>query len=80
MTEAVPWLRRLVAGLSTQRPGFDPGSVHVEFEVDTGIDFFFQSISGFFCQFHSTCAPFLGNIKKLIIFLSIFIARLHNKP
>jgi len=27
---AVPWLRRLVAGLSTRRPGFDHVSVHVE--------------------------------------------------
>jgi hypothetical protein len=31
---AVPWLRRLVAGLSTRRPGFDPGLVHVGFMVD----------------------------------------------
>jgi hypothetical protein len=32
--QAVPWLRRLVAGLSPRRPGFDPGSVHVGFVVD----------------------------------------------
>jgi hypothetical protein len=31
----VPWLRRLVAGLSPRRPEFDPGSVHVGFVVDT---------------------------------------------
>jgi hypothetical protein len=31
---AVPWLRRLVAGLSPRRPGFDSESVHVEFVVD----------------------------------------------
>jgi hypothetical protein len=31
---AVPWLRRLVVGLSPRRPGFDPGSVHVGFVVD----------------------------------------------
>jgi len=31
---AVPWLRRLVAGLSPRRPGFAPGSVHVGFVVD----------------------------------------------
>ena len=31
---AVPWLRRLVAGLSSRRPGFDPGSVRVGFVVD----------------------------------------------
>jgi hypothetical protein len=30
----VPWLRRLVAGLSPRRPGFDPLSVHVVFVVD----------------------------------------------
>jgi hypothetical protein len=28
---AVPWLRRLVAGLSPQRLEFAPGSVYVEF-------------------------------------------------
>jgi hypothetical protein len=28
---AVPWLRRLAAGLPLRRPGFDPGSVHVGF-------------------------------------------------
>ena len=32
--QAVPWLRRLVAGLSPRRPGFDLGSVHVGFVVD----------------------------------------------
>jgi hypothetical protein len=32
--EAVPWLRRLAAGLPPWRPGFDPGSVHVGFVVD----------------------------------------------
>ena len=30
----VPWLRGLVTGLSTQRPGFDPRSVHMRFVVD----------------------------------------------
>jgi hypothetical protein len=33
-TLAVPWLRRLAAGLPPRRPGFDPGSVHVGFVVD----------------------------------------------
>jgi hypothetical protein len=28
------WLRRLVSGLSTRRPGFVPGSVHVGFVVN----------------------------------------------
>jgi hypothetical protein len=31
---AVPWLRRLVAGLPPRMPWFDPGSVHVGFVVD----------------------------------------------
>jgi hypothetical protein len=31
---AVPWLRSLVAGLSPQRPGFAPWSIHVGFVVD----------------------------------------------
>jgi hypothetical protein len=31
---AVPWLRRLVAGLSSRSPGFAPGSIHVGFVVD----------------------------------------------
>jgi hypothetical protein len=34
LKEAVPWLRRLVAGLSPRRPGFNPGSVNVGFVVD----------------------------------------------
>jgi hypothetical protein len=32
--KAVPWLRWLVAGLSPQRTGFDPASVHMGFVVD----------------------------------------------
>jgi hypothetical protein len=32
--EAMPWLRRLVSGLSPRRPGLDPGSFHVGFVVD----------------------------------------------
>ena len=31
---AVPWLRRLLAGLPLQRPGFNPGLVHVGFVVE----------------------------------------------
>ena len=30
----VPWLRRLVAGLSAHKPVFDPRSIHVGFIVD----------------------------------------------
>jgi hypothetical protein len=34
MRAAVPWLKRLVAGLTPRRPGFAPGLVHVEFVED----------------------------------------------
>jgi glycosidase len=34
LSEAVPWLRRLVAGLSPRRTGFATGSIHVGFVVD----------------------------------------------
>jgi hypothetical protein len=30
----MPWLRRLVAGLSLRKPGFHAGSVHVGLMVD----------------------------------------------
>jgi hypothetical protein len=30
----VPWLRRLVAGLSSQSPGFASGKIHVGLVVD----------------------------------------------
>jgi hypothetical protein len=41
---------------------------------------FSPSTSVFPCQFHSTGAPLLGKMKKLIILLFIFITGLHNKP
>jgi hypothetical protein len=69
--KAVPWLRRLVAGLSPRRPGFDPGSVHVGFVVDKVAlgQVFSPSTSVFPCQFDCTGAPLLVKIKKkLIIF------------
>jgi hypothetical protein len=74
---AVPWLRRLVAGLPPRRPGFDPGSVRVGFVVDKVAlgQVFLPSTSVFPCQIHSTGAPLLGKMKKLIIFLFIFITR-----
>jgi hypothetical protein len=68
----VPWLRRLVAGLSPQRPGFEPWSVHVGFVVDK------VALGQVFpCQFHSTGVPLLGKNKKKII---AFVTGLHNKP
>jgi hypothetical protein len=45
---AVPWLRRLVAGLSPRRPGFDLRSVHVGFVVDkVALGRFFPEYFGF---------------------------------
>jgi hypothetical protein len=42
---------------------------------------FSSSISSDFpCQLHSTGAPLLRKMKKLIIFLFIFITGLHNNP
>jgi hypothetical protein len=51
---AMPWLRRSVAGFSPRRPGFAPGSVHVEFVVDKVAlgQIFLLSIS--FCR----CSPY----------------------
>jgi hypothetical protein len=71
------WLRRLVAGFSPRRPGFDPGSVRVGLVVDkVALYGFSPSTSVFPCQFHSTGVPLLGKTKKTLI---IFITGLHNK-
>jgi hypothetical protein len=43
-------------------------------------DRFFSELSLFPFQFHSTGAQLLGKMKKLIIFLFIFITGLHAKP
>jgi hypothetical protein len=34
VVKAMPWLRLLLAGLSPQRPGFAPKTVHARFAVD----------------------------------------------
>jgi hypothetical protein len=62
----MPWLRRLVAGLSPRRPGFDPWLLHVGFMVDKVAlgQVFPPSTSVFSCQFHSTGAPLLGKMKE----------------
>jgi hypothetical protein len=72
---AVPWHRRLVAGLSSRRPGFDPASVHVRFMVDKVAlgQVFFPKYLGFACQFHATGAPLHGKTEKII-------TGLHEKP
>jgi hypothetical protein len=43
-------------------------------------DRFFPEHFGFLCLFHSTGAPLLEKMKKLIILLFIFFTGLHNKP
>jgi hypothetical protein len=54
----------------------------VRFVVDKVVlgQVFPPSTSVFACQYHSTGAPLLGKMKKLMIFLFIFITGLHNKP
>jgi hypothetical protein len=63
---AVPWLRRLVAGLSPRRFGFDPGSVHVGFVVDKVAlgQVFSPCTSVSPCQYHSTGTSLLVKTKK----------------
>jgi hypothetical protein len=77
--EAVPRLRRLVAGLSPRRPG-------VRSQVKSMWDLrwtkwhwdrFFSELSIFPCRFHSTGAPLIVKIgkKKLLIFIIIGVAQ-----
>jgi hypothetical protein len=48
--QAVAWLKVLVAGLSSRRPGFDPLSVHVSYIVnEVHWDRFSSSTWGFLC-------------------------------
>jgi hypothetical protein len=57
---ALPWLKRLVAGLSPRRPGFAPGSIHVGFVVDkVALGRFSPSTSVSPANiYHSTIAPY----------------------
>jgi hypothetical protein len=75
----VPWLRRLVAGLSLWRPVFEPRSVHVGFVVDKVAlgQVFSRELRFSPVNFYSTGAPLLGKKRKKLI---IFITGLHNKP
>jgi hypothetical protein len=75
---AVPCLRRLVAGLSPRRPGFDPGSVNVGFVVDkVALGQVFLRVLRFSpVNFIPPAFHYIQNQKKWII----FITGLHNKP
>jgi hypothetical protein len=78
---AMPWLRRLVAGLSPRRPGFDPGSVHVGFVVDkvAMVQVFFSRVLRFSpVNFIPTVPLYTEKRKKNK--LMMFVTGLHNKP
>ena len=79
---AVLWLRRLVAGLSPRRPGFDPGSVHVGFVVNkVALGQGFLWVLRFLpVNFIPPLLHYAEKWEKIMIFLIIFITELHNKP
>jgi hypothetical protein len=73
----VPRLRRLIAGLSQRRPGFDPGSVHVGFVVDK------EALAQIFLRvlrLSLSVAFHLCSIKWKSRKNIIFLIGLHNKP
>jgi hypothetical protein len=70
--QAVPWLRRLVAGISSRRPGFDPGSFDVRFVVDkVALGQVFLRVVGFplSISFHWCSINCKTWQKKLLIFI-----------
>jgi hypothetical protein len=75
---AVPWLRRLVAGLPPRRPGFDPGPDHVGFVVDkVALGQVFLRVLRFSpVSFIPPVLRYTEKLRKLIV----FITGLHNKP
>jgi hypothetical protein len=78
MHRAVPWLRRLVTGLSLRRPGFDPGPVHVGFVVDKmAVGQVFPQVIRFSpVSFFPPLLHYLEKWKNLIIFIFITGLRL----
>jgi hypothetical protein len=78
---AVPWLRRLVAGLSPRRSGLILGqSMWDLWWTKWHWDRFLPEYFGFplSISFHRWSISWKN--EKLIIFLTIFIAGLHNEP
>jgi hypothetical protein len=73
--ETVPWLRRLVAGLSPRRLGFDPGSVHVGFVLD-------KVVLGqvFLRVLRFSPVSFIPSVLHYLEKIIIFITGLHKKP
>jgi hypothetical protein len=52
MSLAAPYLKQLVVGFPLRRPGFKPGSSHVEFVVDKeALGPAFSEYFGFPCQY-----------------------------
>jgi hypothetical protein len=77
--QAVPRFRRLVAGLSPRRPGFDPSSVHVGFVVGkVALEQVFPRVLR--CSLVSFIPPVLHYTEKEKKTVIIFITGLHNKP
>ena len=85
LSNAVPWLRRLVAGLSPRKPGFDPVSVYVGFVVEkVALGQVFPRVLRFYPVnlippvFHWKL-DFNVNVVKIDIFKPVNCARLHMK-
>jgi hypothetical protein len=80
-TRAVPWLRRLVAGLSPRRPGLDPGLMWDLWWTKWHWDRFFPRVLRVSpVNLIPPVLHYLEKRKNLIIFLFIFSTGLHNKP
>jgi hypothetical protein len=72
---AVPWLRRLVAGLSAWRPGFDPD--RDLWWINWHLDRFLPPVLRFYpVSFIPPVLHYLEKRKKLML----IITGLHNKP
>jgi hypothetical protein len=78
MCKAVPWRRRLVAGLPPRRPGIDPESVHVGFVVNHVAlgQVLLRVLRVSPVNFIPPVLHYKEKWKKLIIFITV----MHNKP